>query len=133
MALLLVSGCGKKEVRKPVYPVTGRVTSASKSADGALVVLHPVDDDAIANWPTGYPRGKVGPDGTFTIGTYEEADGAPVGNYKVVIDWRDMPDPSSEERGPDKLKERYTARNTPLKAQVAEGPNTIGPFEVSTK
>jgi hypothetical protein len=54
---------------------------------GALVVFHPTDP-AAEKAIGGKPFGKVKEDGTFTLTTYAEGDGAPEGEYGVTIDWR---------------------------------------------
>src|SRR5262245_237997 len=84
-AALLCPACARKEGRKPVHPVQGKVLMDSRPAAGATVVLRPADDlDAEANWPEGFPRGHAGADGTFTISTYSAGDGAPAGKYVVL-------------------------------------------------
>jgi hypothetical protein len=57
---------------------------------GALVVFHP-KDPKVEKQIGGKPFGKVGEDGTFTLTTYAENDGAPEGEYGVTIDWRKKP------------------------------------------
>lgn len=95
-ALLMgISGCGQTEQRRDVVPVRGQVFWQSKPAAGALVVLCPDGAAAAAGWPEGYPRAVAGEDGSFRIGTYDQEDGAPEGQYKVTITWM-MPSPKSE-------------------------------------
>ncbi len=33
------------------------------------------------------PHGRVGPDGRFTLTTYQPGDGAPTGKYNVTVVW----------------------------------------------
>jgi hypothetical protein len=83
---LTVLGCGTG--RPPCFPVTGKVTFQKKTpAAGALVVFHPTDP-AVEKQFGGKPFAKVNEDGTFTLTTYSEQDGAPEGEYGVTIDWR---------------------------------------------
>lgn len=128
----MVAGCGGKQIeRKPVYPVSGKVTFQGKPATGAFVSLQPADDPNLDNWPTGFPRGTASGDGTFTLSTYEAGDGAPAGRYNVIIEWREDPPAGSETQGPDRLKGRFSIGKSKLPpVQIKEGPNTIGPFEV---
>jgi hypothetical protein len=82
-----------------------------------------------------FPRGRVKADGSFAIGTYGPDDGAPPGEYKVVIVW--LP-PNADERPllpsgrhPNKLPDLYSsATTTPLKVQVKEDPNDLPPYQL---
>jgi hypothetical protein len=81
---LVVSGASCSG-RKSVYSVRGKVLFEGQPADQALVVFHPADP---AITPTELPQGVVEPDGTFQMTTYQQNDGAPLGNYVVTIAWR---------------------------------------------
>src|SRR3954469_25512993 len=113
-------GCAK---RQAFYPVTGKVLVDGKPADGATVVLHPVNDSG----PQAVrPSGRVGPDGTFTVSSYvaetrTTADGAPAGEYYVTVVWLppNVREYLDKHQGggelPDKLQGRYaTATGSPL-------------------
>src|SRR5215470_11312271 len=79
----LTMGCGSERV--PVYPVSGRLTINGKvPSEGWIVALHlePAPDPN-ATYPHPLPRADVGPDGRFQFFTYETADGAPAGTFKV--------------------------------------------------
>jgi hypothetical protein len=67
--------------RRTVYPTEGSVYFQGKPAAGARVTLIPVDKGRDRYFPTG----KVGPDGSFKLTTYETDDGAPAGRYHVTI------------------------------------------------
>ena len=67
------------------------VETARAHAAGAMVVFHPVSPDLeklIGGKPTAR---KVNDDGTFTLTTYEDGDGAPEGEYGVTIQWEAKP------------------------------------------
>lgn len=101
-------GCGKKEDRKATFPVTGRVTYQNQNAEGVLVVLHPLDNPNPADWPKGFPRAYTAADGSFQIGTYEAADGAPTGKYVAIMEWRVATNsPIGDTLPEDRLKGRY--------------------------
>lgn len=84
------------------------------------------------------PSGRAGPDGSFTLTSYEEGDGAPAGEYKVTVEWpsedpNDPSDPDDPEgqipRGPDWLQGRYAdPATTSLTATIREGDNLLEPF-----
>lgn len=80
---LVAVGCGD---RLPTVPVTGSVQVDGKPAAGVQVVLHPVDaaDPRLANLR---PTGRTEADGSYRIGTYQMADGAPVAAYRITAEW----------------------------------------------
>ena len=113
LALFLVAGvalclpsCGSG--RKAVYQVHGQVFAKNgQPAADAFVVFHPVDAaDGDAHIPSAY----VNEDGSFSLTTYTQGDGAPVGEYIVTIEWRPRVksafDPNRH--GRDKLEGRYS-------------------------
>ncbi|MBI3863637.1 MAG: BON domain-containing protein [Planctomycetia bacterium] len=100
----------------PVYAVTGKVIVDGKPAAGAAVRLHPADRSM-----TLQPKGLVGADGVFTLTTYLPADGAPAGDYKLTVEWRQPVDDGSGEfiLGPNVLPESYAApAETPVRVSV---------------
>ena len=118
-------GCGS-DGRKPVFPVSGKVTWAGKPARGATVVFHPVGDngpDAVR------PRGKVKDDGTLEVTTYAAKDGAPAGEYRVTVEWWLSPggDAAPTNRLPSKLGQPDSSG---LTVSVAQGPTTIRDIEL---
>jgi len=71
----------------------------------------------------------------------QPADGAPAGEYKVIIKWPAPAMAGAEDRegrgpklGPDRLKGKYyDLDKTSLKATVEKRSNEIPPFELSSK
>ena len=80
---LVAAGCGD---RLPTVPVTGTVRVDGKPAAGVQVVLHPIDtaDPRLAKLR---PTGRTEADGSYRIGTYEMADGAPLTEYRITAEW----------------------------------------------
>lgn len=123
----LAAGCSNKETRKPVFPVHGRVLFDGKPTPHALVLFHPLgteDKDAVR------PRGQVGPDGTFTLTTYESGDGAPAGDYRVTVElWLSA---GKGDEGPtSRLPARYgNPKTSGLTATVDAGPTELQPFQL---
>ena len=74
VALLLLAGCNQ---RPPTAPVSGVVTYRGKPLTHGSIMFQP---DA---GPPG--RSVIGPDGTFTLWTFEEGDGAIVGRHRVRV------------------------------------------------
>ncbi|MBW3543064.1 MAG: hypothetical protein KY476_22630 [Planctomycetes bacterium] len=116
--------------RLPVFPVSGKVLVNHQPADGALVVFHPV---GAAQSNDLRPRGKTGPDGSFALGTYKNADGAPAGQYVVTIIWPagrsgPMPDP---DLAPDRLRGRYSnPKTSPLRVRIEQRQQALTPFQL---
>jgi hypothetical protein len=69
--------------QKPVHPVKGQLFVNDKPAAGAFVLFVPVNEPADAKDPR--PGAEVGEDGSFALSTYGENDGAPAGEYVVVV------------------------------------------------
>jgi hypothetical protein len=129
LSALLCSSCGPKRPR--LYPVRGQVFFGEKPAEGAVVVFHPVPDPG-PQAPR--PSGRVGADGSFTLGTHAPGDGAPAGDYGVAITWfaagaTSGPRPQAL---PNRLPARYADPHTSkLRAQAREGPNELPAFQLS--
>ena len=90
--LATLPGCGgcsggvDPVARKPVFPVAGELYFNGSPAKHVMVILHPADEAVRSEvWPQGYPKATVGADGSFKIGTYETEDGAPAGEYLILV------------------------------------------------
>ncbi|MCA9068260.1 MAG: hypothetical protein KDA84_05020 [Planctomycetaceae bacterium] len=79
--LLGLVGCGGSE-EFPTTPVSGKVTHNGQPVKGGSVTLMPVAkaEGKSAGKPA---TGSVGDDGTFTLTTYKDKDGAVVGKHRV--------------------------------------------------
>jgi hypothetical protein len=81
-----------------------------------------------------HPTGTVAEDGSFTLTSRETDDGAPVGDYVVVVVWPDISAKGSDgikQHLRDRLRGAYSnPDNSPLHAQVAKGDNDLPPFEL---
>ncbi len=79
-SITLCLGCSNgTEGRKPVYPVTGKVTLAGGAPiPGASVSFAPLDGQPVA-------VGKTDDNGVFKLTTYDWQDGAAAGKFNVLI------------------------------------------------
>lgn len=73
----LLTGCGKK-----TYPVEGQVVfedgAPAKELAGYMVMFQPADQSVGTN-------GVIGANGEFTVGTFQDGDGAVLGKQRVAI------------------------------------------------
>ena len=127
VALSACTGCGKSRPGElPVYPVKGHVTYKGEPMPFAVVTFYP------ANEPFGQAlksRATADQDGNYRLTTYELGDGAPEGEYGVVLYVPPkQPDPYELE-GPnpaDKLKHAYIyPAKSKLRYTVRPEPNVF--------
>ena len=124
------AGCRAREQRKPVFPVKGSVFVSGKPAEKAQVIFHPLSDP---DPKTPKPTGEVAADGTFALGTYSAADGAPAGEYAVTVTWPqgDSPIGGDADTGGDRLGNRYAdPKTTKLRARVNEAATDVPRFDL---
>ena len=109
---------------KPTVPVTGKLFVKAQPANGAIIYFRPQDGSPPESWTNGYPRATVAADGSFAVSTYDVADGAPPGEYQLVVTWPTTPpdpDGDDEEAPPDRLGGRYmNAETSRLRAKVED-------------
>lgn len=103
VAITLLAGCRRGP---EMVPVTGKVLYNGKPLEFGSVMFQP---------PSGQPaQGKIQSDGTFTLSTYKEGDGAVVGRHKVRITCYEtekpgIPKPAGEQPlGKLLIPEKYT-------------------------
>jgi hypothetical protein len=130
-----LAGCGDGRLKR--YPVTGSVVIDGKPAEGAIVAFCPVN-------PSGElehlrPAGRTDGSGRFELTTYDSGDGAPAGEYKVLVKWP-APEPANDRDGrpgalgPDRLKGKYyDLEKTPFAATIEEQANELAPFELKSR
>lgn len=78
-------GCGGSE-DFPTTPVSGKVAYNGQPVKGGSVTLSPIagSEGKPAGQPVGKPAtAEVGDDGTFTLSTYSDKDGAVLGKHRV--------------------------------------------------
>jgi len=77
-------GCGSD--RLATVPADGTVRVDGKPVAGVQIVLHPVgtEDPRLVKLR---PTARTAADGSFSIGTYAMADGAPVADYVITAEW----------------------------------------------
>jgi hypothetical protein len=126
VSLVGTTGCERRPKRLEVFPVAGKVTFAGKAPAGANVVFHPVSADP--NHPR--PSGVVGPDGSFTVKTYGDDQGAPPGKYKVTMQlYKPKVKGDEVEIGKNLLPPKYAdAQKTDVQVEVLASDNHLPPI-----
>jgi hypothetical protein len=130
LSLVTVGGCGDGKLA--VYSVSGVVKVDSKPADGAMVIFCPTDgsEELLKLRPYAF----TDPDGKYQLTTFDQGDGAPAGNYKVIIQWPAKT--GADQRGgtgPDRLRGRYmNLERSQLTAKVDDD-TEVPPFELTSK
>ncbi len=104
-----LAGCGKEDGRLSTQPVTGKVTLDGKSLANAEIWLVPTSEDVKNAKMTVRPAAKSGADGTFTLSSYVSNDGAPVGDYAVMVVKTGMKGESDDEDAEGGGKEKTFA------------------------
>lgn len=104
--------------RKPTHPVRGFAYFEGAPMAGAVVTF--VGEKGAAAKGTS-AVGVVEGDGSFKLSTYTAFDGAPVGEYKIGVVWRE-----GGKAGPSLIPARYnTADKSGLTATIREGTNEM--------
>ncbi len=117
-------GCSKNDRRPRTFPTTGKLLIRGKPYRGIMVVLRPAEGDD-QRFPS--PRGTRQADGSFRLTTFKTGDGAPAGEYKVVIIYDSDTSPLAKNVRRPAISAKYQSRaETPLRATVhAEAVNDI--------
>jgi hypothetical protein len=124
IASTALCGCSKGPVRVEVQPVEGQVLFNGKPLEGAQVVFYRQGE---AGAEVRAPRARTGPDGRFRLGTYDQTDGAPEGQYVVTVVHFPMVKMGGDTApGPNVLPQKYASPKTSdLRLLVAKGASTL--------
>jgi hypothetical protein len=127
MTALACVSCG--DGNKKVYPVEGKVLINGQPAKGAFVFLHPCAGKDFTKGDQ--PRGVAGEDGTFHIGTYKAADGAPLGLYTATDYWTPARPTGGDEGGYVPFVRYLSPQTSPLHIEVKNQPTVLEPFQLT--
>jgi hypothetical protein len=117
---IAISGCGQKELSTPdLYPVRGRVIIRGEPARYVAITLEPQ--------PGGHglvAEGITSHDGTFELRTLSnnEPDGAPAGEYEVVLEEGGLPPNAPEGVVPTQIAGEF---RTGIIVQVEKDDNDL--------
>ncbi len=121
-------GCQQEQTtnRTPTYPVTGVLYVNDEPAAGAMVKLYA--PQASGRMPTAVVR----KDGSFAASYYSTEDGAPAGEYQLLVLW--MSPPPGGGLPVDRLGGRFADASRPVRqVTVTEGENQLQPINLKTK
>lgn len=125
LLLTLLAGCSGNSDQLPTGEVYGKVTYKGEPLTMGSVTFIPEGTGKAAS-------GEIREDGTFTLSTYSEGDGATIGKHGVMIiserDTSDLPAESAEANVDLSLiPEKYgmSPQTSGLTAEVKEGDNEI--------
>ncbi len=134
-ALVLTAGCGGKELTDPnelpTFPVTGKVMVDGKPVAMIRVVAHDTEQPPRTfNEPKGFTKD----DGTFSLTTFREGDGVPVGEYKLTFQYGSYAMIRGREYKGDQFKGKYLKKeDSKFTLTVKEGqPTDLGTIELTT-
>lgn len=128
LVLLLFVGCNSGPVRPVCQPVHGRLTFEKQPLAEAQLVFHPLNSSFVP-LPTAMTRA----DGQFDVTTWADNDGAPLGEYLVTVEWKQLIQQGEEKvrSGKNMLPAIYAdAKKSPLRCIIKEGDNTLPVFEL---
>lgn len=122
----LLSGCSSHDDWKArTHRTSGTMTINGKIPVNAIVQLLPVDQPVDSAGSR--PYGLVGEDGSFSVTTYDAGDGAPIGEYHLLIVW-----PTFVGSQDDRLKGAFASpEKSPGKVTIERGANRIPPIELA--
>lgn len=125
--LILLPGCGKEKIEISTHKVSGRVLYNNEAAEGVSVYLGPIEAPGVPDIPSN-PHGITDKQGRFTISTYSEDDGAPIGKYQLMMIWVDYG--SKRESNTDRFFGWYDAANSTIMVRILAGENKIPDIKV---
>jgi hypothetical protein len=116
--------------RPRLYPAHGKLLVDEEPATGAVLVFNPVDT---TNPKLVRPYGHVDQEGSFTLSSFKQNDGAPAGDYIVTVQWRRKRKSPFEPDGPDKLQGRYAdIHQSDLHIHLDAKPNDLEPIRLTS-
>lgn len=134
VGLACVAGGAGCDQGPSLYPVRGHLIIGGQLAGNASIALHWRSKGSAPASPGGIPYCPVamtGPDGSFSVMTLLQNDGAPPGEYAVTLHWPDASVPFDECECPDpKLHDRLRGlysdpKTSPLVVKILPKENVL--------
>lgn len=128
VTMMSFPGCGRRTQKSiETYPVSGAIFVNGKPPVRAEIRLKPKVPLQDPLKRSIEPYAIVEEDGSFHVSTYDDADGAPAGQYAVTVVWPLITVDGGEETiGPDRLGRKFADPNQPVTTiEVVEDENEI--------
>jgi len=114
------NGCGRADHPR-TYPVKGTLEINGQPAAGVTLIF--IANPPIEQLPSA-PTAVTESDGSFALTTFRAKDGAPVGEYNVILSWPEWR--KGFKAGPDRLNQAFgDATKSTLKAKVEARQNEL--------
>lgn len=126
---ITLGGC-RSERTLTTHPVIGQVLFDDRPLAEAMVIFHPVEGDF---------RNLIAittVQGEFSLTTYRANDGAPAGEYRVTVEFRDWVQEGDEQTrtGANLLPPRYASpADSGLRCTITAGENRLEPFRLTSR
>jgi hypothetical protein len=125
LVIVGIVGCGAAEYRKVVVPVSGTVTCGGRPVTEGYVVFIPKVPAGADVMKSGKAAAAyIQADGTYTLTTYDEGDGALVGDHTVRIE-RLAPEDDESDEGIAYERDPNLCGPMLLEVTVTDGDNVI--------
>ena len=126
LLVLALAGCGGEAWHAATYPAGGVVSVNGTPPEGLVVELHSTGEKV--DQRQSRPWGITDSSGHYELTTYEKNDGAPAGEYAVVLRWPpDINRPSFA----DRLEGAYSSvKKSPFRVTVAAEENEVPEIKV---
>ncbi|MEM8679050.1 MAG: hypothetical protein AAGF97_06845 [Planctomycetota bacterium] len=141
LSVVLLGGChARSDGNFETHPSSGTVSVNGKPEAGVVLQLIPQAGNPLETTRL-RPGGVSRSDGTFALTTYSNGDGAPVGEYRLVLFWpptgpgtldeHPARRPADDDQGPpDRFGGKYfAAEDSPWTLTIEPGTNELGTIE----
>jgi len=119
LVALLLCGCGKRDDRKPVVKIKGKVTFRSQPVDQGTITFIPLEGGKNAT-------SAIQEGGIFSLSTYDKDDGAIVGKHKVVVKVNAVgPDGKAVSKNARIPAKYESAETTPVQVEIKESKDNL--------
>ena len=118
-------GCGGEDFKMVVAPVSGTVTCGGRPVTEGVVIFVPkIPAGADAMKSGKAATGNINADGTYTLTTYDEGDGALIGDHEVRVE-RLAPEDDESPAGIAYDRDPNLCGRMLVEVTVTEGDNVI--------
>ncbi len=126
MTLAILCGCDSRESwQAKTYPASGMVLINGEPAEGAVLFLEPVN--GFFDRRQSRPWGVVMASGEYKLMTYKPGDGAPEGEFKLLLTWPTHGTLTQVDRLGGKFAD---VEHSPMNVTIVAGKNVLPPIDL---